>query len=94
MVVDRGGGEHEGEAADEKADLLVLKAVELGHRGGGANLDDGKHAQDEDQAEERPVEVTEAGAPHRGSVPNGFGRAREQRLCSVSRAVTPAWCIL
>jgi len=51
MVVDHGDGEHERHANKDEEDLLLLKAVELGHGRGGADFEHADDAQHEHKAE-------------------------------------------
>ena len=71
VVIDERDEEHEGHAEMQKADLLMVKAVKLGHRGGRANFENADQRKQGDEAEKDPVEVAESGeahgpSPHRG----------------------------
>ncbi len=61
MVVDERDEEHEDEADGEEADLLLVEAVELGHGGGGTDLEDADDGEQGDHAEQGPVEVAVGG---------------------------------
>ena len=61
MVVDQRDEKHQDDADGEEVDLLVVEAVEFGMEGGGLDLEDGDEREQEDEAEEHPVEVAKGG---------------------------------
>ena len=61
VIVDQRDEEHEDETDEEEADLLVVEAVKLGHRGGGPDLQHADEREDAEEGEEGPVEVAVGG---------------------------------
>jgi hypothetical protein len=61
VVVDERDEEHQDKADCEEANLLVIKAVELGVQRSGLDLEDRDEGEQEDKAEEDPVEVAIGG---------------------------------
>ncbi len=61
VIVDQRDEEHQDDADREEADLLVVKAVELGVEGGGLDFEDRDERKQKDEAEKGPVEVAVGG---------------------------------
>ncbi len=66
VVVDKRDQKHQDEADDEEADLLLLEAVKLGVERSRFDLEDADQREQQDEAEENPVEVAIGGEAGHG----------------------------